>query len=92
MSMYLHVHADPTTVPGQGKLGIYVNNVDKDGNLTRAELYHGYFPNNDWQEGTRIELWILATLRNVLAAAEAVVYQGFAHPEERLTLEPPERN
>jgi hypothetical protein len=88
MGMYMHVHADPTPIPGQGNLEVYVNYVTSSGDVSRATVYKDEYLNNEWVEGSRIELWVVATLRNILSSIESSMFTRLVDGEEKLTLEP----
>jgi hypothetical protein len=90
MGMYLHIDTNPSYKAGEGKLYVYAIHVDDEGEMSRAVAYDDTFLNNDWTEGSRIELWVVATLRNILTSVESSMFTRLVDGEEKLTLKPVE--
>ena len=91
MGMYMHIDTNPFGGPCEGKLYVYAVNVGDDGELSKVVIYDGTFLNNDYVEGGKIELWSVATLRNILASVESSMFTRLVEGEEKLTLEAVER-
>jgi hypothetical protein len=82
----MHVSTQPFGPPGQQKVELWVHDVDEDSPSRRCIIYDGPFNNAAWAEGQRLELWIIATLRNVLSIAEAELFSRLTEGQEKLTL------
>lgn len=88
MGMYVTVWLAPSNIAGQGRLEVDLNYIDEKHQSNKASVYRDVTPHNEYVEGTTIELWIVAALRNILSTVESAMFERLTSGQEKLILEP----
>jgi len=91
MDTFLHVALSPTHKLGEDTLDLTINRWGEAEDGERLTVYKIPVLNAPYNDSTRLELWIISALRNMLTAVEADMFSRLVGEQEKLTLEPMKR-